>query len=174
MNNKDLKFKSFCKNEDFSKAKIFTMEDVKNHPETIPRFDIALSFMCFQDANETDVYAGDILCLTITDELMNPSKNSFFNSNLGKYITKHPEVTEIYLAINQPDDPYSGPFRYTCYMARNHKIDRWDEDVDDIEYAGKLMENCTAEDTMFPKYLICKGAVIVANLYNDPEFLERL
>ena len=59
-------------------------------------------------------------------------------------------------------------------MARNHKIDQWDEDVDDIEYAGKLMENYTAEDTMFPKYLIYKGAVIVANLYNDPEFLERL
>lgn len=33
MNNKELKFKSFCKNEDFSKAKIFTMEDIKNQYE---------------------------------------------------------------------------------------------------------------------------------------------
>lgn len=103
MTNSDLKFKCFVEGEPLKTAKTFDMNDVNLCPLNIPHFDLALPFVYMQDADKTDIYAGDILCLTITPELMDIYKNGFAASNLGKYIKTHTDITEIYLAICPPD-----------------------------------------------------------------------
>ena len=169
--NKQLKFKCFCENVDFHKAKTFTMEDLKIDPNNIPIFNLALPYMQMHDANQNEIYAGDVLCLKITEELMDIRKNTFTKSNLGKYILEHPEVTEVYLVIGRVTEVNFGTFYYECYMARNHKIDRLD--LPHSSHNKEIEPNCWGEDTWFPQYTVNKGAVIVANLFVNPDFLEK-
>lgn len=171
MTNSDLKFKCFVEGEPLKTAKTFDMNDVNLCPPNIPHFDLALPFVHMHDADKTDVYAGDVLCLTITDELMN---TTFSNSNLGKYIKDHPDITEVYLAINQPREGIPAvPFNYRLYFTHNHKIERWNDDDPDSD-DNSIMHHCCGEDTLFPKYVSVKGAKIVANLYETPDFLNNL
>ena len=174
MTNSDLKFKCFVEGEPLKTAKTFDMNDVNLCPLNIPHFDLALPFVYMQDADKTDIYAGDILCLTITPELMNIYKNGFAASNLGKYIKTHTDITEIYLAICPPDkDVPIVPFKYRLYFAHNHKIER-NNDNDPNSNDNAIKHHCWGEDTMFTKYVIGKGAKIVANLYETPDFLNNL
>lgn len=163
----NLQFKCFCKGS-YENAKYFTMEDVEKNPTSIPHFDVAIPLVGFQDSNNIDVYAGDVLCLPITDKLM---ETSFSNSNLGKYIEKHPGITEVYLVTNDPSGERPWLFYYEVYMAYDHKIERHkDCSVDDPDY-NKPVVNCYSDDTLFPRYLVAKGATIVGNMYVEPEFL---
>lgn len=174
MTNKDLKFKCFIKGELLSNAKTFDMNDVNIDPMSIPDFDIALPYLMLQDADKTDIYAGDVLCLVITDDLMDIHKDGFSNSNCGKHIKAHPDITEMYIACNPPKENLSPvPFLYTVYFAHNHKIERWNDDDSESD-DNSVRANCRGEDTMFPKYIIFKGAKIIANLYETPDFLENL
>lgn len=167
------KFKCFIKGESLNTAKTFDMNDVNIDPiSSVPHFDIALQYMGFQDANKQEVYAGDVLGLTITPELMDIHQNSFVNSNLGKYIKENPEITDVYLVITPPNS--NSLFSYQLYMLRDHKIDRYDTlDIDDEDY-NKPCSHCTGEDSLFPQYLSTKGAHIIANLYEKPDFLDKL
>lgn len=168
MTNADLKFKCFVEGEPLKTTTVFDMNDVNLDPMNIPHFDLALPFVHMQDIKETDIYTGDVLCLTITDELM---RSTFSDSNLGKHIKEQPDITEVYLAICQPKEGVAiTPFNYRLYFAHNHKIERWDDDDPNSE----IMHHCCGEDTLFPKYVIVKGAKIVANLYETPDFLNNL
>lgn len=174
MTNSDLKFKCFVEGESLKTAKTFDMNNVNLDPMSIPHFDLALPFLYMQDCNKTDIYAGDVLCLNITPELMNIRKNGFANSNLGKYIKEHPDITEVYLAICPPNgDTHLVPFRYKLYFAHNHKIERWN-DNDPESDDNSIQCHCVGEDTSFPKYVICKHAAVIANLYETPDFLDNL
>ena len=174
MNNSDLKFKCFVEGESLKTAKTFDMNDVNLDPMSIPHFDIALPFVHMQDIDKTDIYAGDVLCLTIINDLMDTTKNTFTCSNLGKHIKENPDITEVYLAICPPNnDVPVVPFNYKLYFAHNHKIERWNDDDPDSD-DNSIKCDCSGEDTMFPKYVICKGAKIIANLYETPSFLDDL
>ena len=76
----ETKFKCFHKDESLKDAKVFNINDILLNPIGID-FEIALQYMGFADAENTDIYAGDVLCLTITPELMDHEKDLFFNSN---------------------------------------------------------------------------------------------
>lgn len=164
----ETKFKCFHKDESLKDAKVFNINDILLNPIGID-FEIALQYMGFADAENTDIYAGDVLCLTITPELMDHEKDLFFNSNIGKYVEEN-NITEIYMAITPPET--KSLFKYYIYTAKNHKIERCEE-PDDPDYR-KPEILAAGEDTNFPMYLIVKGAKIVSNLYENPEFLNNL
>ena len=95
-------------------------------------------------------------------------------AQIRKYIKDHPDITEVYLAINQPREGIPAvPFNYRLYFTHNHKIERWNDDDPDSD-DNSIMQHCSGEDTLFPKYVSEKGAKIVANLYETPDFLNNL
>ena len=157
------KFKCLIHGEPLKNATVFSTDDLKINP-LFSKFDELLQFANFQDFNKTDVYDGDILQLKITPELMDHTKNAFYNSNLGRYIKQEKNITDVYLVINGPE--HNKLFLYELYMARDHKLER--DDDDKPEY------NCIGEDSSFPMYLVQKGATIIGNLYETPNFMDNL
>lgn len=159
---KDIRFACFIEDdkESFTSntAGHFTLDDVNLNPSAIPPFDIALPYMCFTDSENSEVYAGDVLCLKINKKLL---KGTFSGSNLGQLCIKEPDITEVYCAI---DATPATPVVYDIFIAHNHKIE---SDKDGPIFAS------FGNDLNFPKYLAAKGAVIIGNTYADPDFLKK-
>lgn len=139
-------------------AKHFTLEDVNLNPSAIPPFDIALPYMRFTDIKNNEVYAGDILCLEITKELLD---STFSGSNLGRLCLKEPDITEVYCVIDTSTDNL---FEYDVYIAHDHKIESEDNEPESAVFGN---------DTGFPEYLAIKGAAIIGNIYAQPDFLTK-
>ena len=128
-----------------------------------------LTFLQYTGINDHDgreIYEGDVLCLDITDDLLDPKKDSFYNSNFGKYITEQKSngvnITQAYISFAY-DQKYMQSIA-TVYLAKDNLIER--------NPRGKLDKAC--EDTnYFAAYLCSKGAVVIGNLLEDPDILER-
>lgn len=115
-------------------------------------------YLMIDDANKQKIYRGDILALEITDELMS---TSFVNSNLGKTV-KEKCVTRVLLYFKH--DTYNINMRYDIYFEIDGKLALDEDDDIKIEAIG--------DDANFPQYLICKGAVVVGNIFDNPKLLR--
>ena len=177
MVNTDLIFKCIVNGEKYADAKTFTMENVKQSPTAIPNFDTALPYLFIKDANKNCIFAGDILCLPITDKLMDKQHSGFPKSNMGKHLKENPDITEIYIMVKNPDNSSDvrSPFHYDLYFAHNHKIERiTEDDTDDKDEIGKPKQFCCDESSLFVKYLIQYGLSVIDNIYATPDFLNDL
>ena len=132
--------------------------------ESYKGYDCFIQYLGYSDADKTDVYEGDVLELKVTDDLMNHDKDTFFNSNLGKYIEKNPSITSV-LLLNKFDKRCMS-MDYELYFCRDFKIDR-DED-------GSVDLHCASSDNMFPQYLCSKGAVVIGNIVEDEDILNNM
>lgn len=122
---------------------------------------IYLQYLGLEDANNKDLYQGDIIELHITKELM---KSSFCCSNLGKYCDNHPEVTDILLIF---DNPTTLTMQYKVAQKINGNLD-YDEEGD-----GDLNIITYGEDSNFPQYLISKGAIYIGNILEMESILTK-
>lgn len=122
---------------------------------------IYLQYLGLEDANNKDLYQGDIIELHITKELM---KSSFCCSNLGKYCGNHPEVTDILLIF---DNPTTLTMQYKVAQKINGNLD-YDEEGD-----GDLNIITYGEDSNFPQYLISKGAIYIGNILEMESILTK-
>lgn len=122
---------------------------------------IYLQYLGLEDANNKDLYQGDIIELHITKELM---KSSFCSSNLGKYCGNHPEVTDILLIF---DNPTTLTMQYKVAQKINGNLD-YDEEGD-----GDLNIITYGEDSNFPQYLISKGAIYIGNILEMESILTK-
>lgn len=120
---------------------------------------IYLQYLGLEDANNKDLYQGDIIELHITKELM---KSSFCCSNLGKYCGNHPEVTDILLIF---DNPTTLTMKYKIAQKINGNLD-YDED-------GNLNVSTYGEDSNFPQYLIFNGAIYIGNILEMESILTK-
>lgn len=118
----------------------------------------------FNDANKTPVCEGDILVLHITEDLMNPKKDMFFNSNLGKRISEDGHITHVICVLDNDNKFIGCP--YTIYFCHDGHIDKTDDNKIDYE--------CMSNDTNFPLYLINKGAIIESNIVVDTDALNKM
>ena len=125
-------------------------------------FEIYLQYLGYNDANNRELYEGDVIELTITEDLMNPEKNMFFNSNLGKYIKEHPNITHIVLEHEIELNALSMP--YSIYAKYNGKF----------QYLENGIVKCLSrgEESNFPKYLVEKGAVYIGNVVENPYLIK--
>ena len=94
---------------------------------------------------------------------MNHNKNSFYCSNLGKFIEKERSITSVIL-LNVYDKNCMS-LDYKLYYCRDGKIDR--DESNDLEVS------CYGDDKYFPQYLCSKGAVIIGNIVEDANILEK-
>lgn len=159
------KFKFYCKELGMTEA--FSIEELKSSIiKNCYAYSICLQYLgyCVQGR---ELYEGDIIELTITDELMNIHQNGFANSNIGKHIAESIKegnpITSILCAINPENKGLSTG--YSIYCLRNGKIQR--------EEDGELeIEAISFNDAYFPQYLIEKGAVYIGNIVETPSLLQ--
>ena len=123
-----IKYKAFSKKLGMSKELDF--KTLISQMTNFSEYDTYLQYLGFDDSKHADVYENDVLRLDITDELMNPANNMFFNSNLGKYITKLREnqnVTGFILHLNCADSKCRSVY-YDGFIEIDGFIERFDED----------------------------------------------
>ena len=128
------------------------------------RYSTFIQFLGYLDASNVEVYEGDVLELKITEDLMNPEKCGFHNSNLGKAIKKLGNVTSVILV-----HPYKKNYMtmdYEVYFCLDGKIER-DED-------NNLSQSAYGTDANFPQYLVQYGAVVVGNLLENNNILADM
>jgi hypothetical protein len=116
----------------------------------------------YKDKNKREIYEGDVIELIITKELMDKTQNTFFNSNLGKYIESHPNITSIVLAHNIT---YHLTMNYTVYTKVNGAFEYEDDKT------PKILTN--GEDSNFPIYLAQKGATYIGNVIENPYLIKQ-
>lgn len=116
-------------------------------------------YLGLHDADDKELYQGDMIELEITEELM---KTSFRSSNLGKYCEKHPEITHIILEFKMRDII---SMNYNIYPKINGKIN--------YEKDGEAEKLASGEDSNFPQYLIQKGAKYIGNILEQPDLFKR-
>jgi hypothetical protein len=126
-------------------------------------FETYLQYLGYNDANNRELYEGDVIELTITEDLMNPGKNMFFNSNLGKYIKEHPNITHIVLEHDTQPETLSMP--YSVYAKVDGELQYLDNEMIKLLSYG--------EDSNFPKYLVHKGAVCIGNMIENPKLIIK-
>lgn len=152
-----IKYKAFSKELGISEALDF--KTLISKLTDFPQYDTYLQYLGFEDGKKEEVYEGDVLRLDITDELMDPSNNMFFNSNLGKYIAKLREsqnVTGFILYLDCVDAKCRSLY-YKGMMEIDGFIERLDKDTEELKWA------CYSQDCDFPRYICEKGAYLMGN-----------
>lgn len=122
--------------------------------------DMYLQAIGIKDADKEEIYEGDVLELRITDELMDPNKNMFYNSNLGKAMSKDRSITSVICVIRSDNDKLQ--CGYKVYFANKDGV-ILDEDEPDVQATGY--------EVLFPSYLCEKGARIIGNIVNNSDIL---
>lgn len=157
----DIKIKGYSSINGMSKA--MSLKELISSQIDLDQYDTLIQYLGFCDANKRELYKGDIIELTITEDLMDPHKESFYNSNLGKYITKEGNITSVVCAIRENDTSLCT--YYDLYCLQNDKIIR--------RKKGNLSIAACDEDSRFPQYLIKKGATYIGNIIETPELLQK-
>lgn len=151
-----IKYKAFSKKLGMSEALDF--KTLISQLTDFSEYDTYLQYLGFEDSKHKEVYEGDVLRLDITDELMNPSNNMFFNSNLGIYIAKLREsqnVTGFILHLDCADSKCRSMY-YKGFIEIDGFIER-------SENTQTLNWTCYSQDCDFPRYLCEKGAYLMGN-----------
>lgn len=139
----------------------YTLEDLVLKRLEISPGTTAVQYLGFSDGQQ-DLYEGDVIKLAITEKLMDKKTNTFYNSNLGKYLSAHPEITAVYLAFDTEKERMG--CHYSVYFAGKNGIEK-DED-------GKLESQYSGTDSLFPVYLCQKGAKYEGSLVTSPHLLH--
>lgn len=132
----------------------YTIQDLIVMRPTLYPDSIAIQCLGLQDARKQDLYEGDILKLTVTEDLMNPKKNTFYNSNLGKAVAQDREITAVLCAL-QYEKTVAG-CQYIVYFEKNKTY----------------VQKGHGADCIFLQYLVSKGAVRMGNMITDPDLLN--
>lgn len=153
---KNIKFKCFDKEKkEWSKSPLeYQIRDINYYTDYE-----WCQYLGFNDANDKELYQGDVVELEITDDLM---QTSFCSSNLGKYCISHPQVTHIILEFEMQDVL---SIRYNVHQKINDKIDYRKNGYAKIIISG--------EDSNFPRYVIQKGAKYIGNILEQPTLLKK-
>lgn len=155
---------------DKTTKQLFSYEDIKTKILTEIFDDSSyhiLPYIGFMDTNKHDIYAGDILQLNITNDLM---QTAFANSNLG-INCKNKRIQQIFLLIQPEQTALNIP--YALYQKTNL--------TDSPETNGWLNHNdenhtivtSFGTDCDFPRYLCINGAFITGNIFENPDILPR-
>lgn len=161
-----LKFKPLVKTE--NGTQILPGATMKELIEKSQICDEYLQYTGVDDKDKHRVYQGDLLELQITDELMDHSKNTFFNSNLGIDLRKHPDVISVLLyAEYNPETKFIGCYYDVYYMNKDFKI---------IDENNEISTEpiVSSGGTMFPCYLCEKGARIITSTLNITDVLQNI
>lgn len=110
------------------------------------------------DAKSEGIYRGDILSLEITKELI---ESSFSHSKLAKTV-KEKDVTRVLLYINKKSNNIN--LEYEVFFEIKGKLNMDKDKCPIVEAFG--------DDSLFIRYLIEKGAVIVGNIFDNPGLLN--
>lgn len=159
------KFKFYSEN---GQVAIKTLEELLDNNKLFNPLSFPISsikekviFLGLKDANGNEIFDKDILELEITEELM---ETSFSNSNLAKAIKKQGDIKSAILIftgiVNDLNTPYE-----LYFVKENNKIDLYEN--------GEFVCEAVSSDSMFPSYICCKGAKIIGNLVEEPDFLEK-
>lgn len=132
---------------------------------TMGNCDQYLQYMGLKALNSVEIYEGSVLELRITNALMDPQKNLFYNSNLGKAVSEDPSIKSVLCVMGDKANKMHCP--YTVYFAR--------EDGVICDEKDKLpKEQAVGYDTLFPSYLCEKGAVVIGNTAVTPDIVENV
>ena len=158
MSGLEKKFKAYSKILGISEP--MTLKELTRGLTDFDEYDYYLQYLGYHDKSDRELYEGDVVELTITDDLM---KSSFSNSNMGKYIEEHPNVTSVVIEHKPNTDCLS--MSYVVYAKVNGEF----------EYLPNKMPKTLAygEDSMFPKYLAQKGAVYIGNTIETPYLIKQ-
>lgn len=114
-----------------------------------------------QDCNKTDIYAGDILRLDITPELLNMG---FGNSNLGQACKKN-NTDQVFLYIYADNTVLDTP--YEVYQKTLSSTNIW------LSHQNGTPRSDFGKDCDFIQYVCMKGAVIAGNIYEHPHLIPK-
>lgn len=159
-----IKYKAFSKELGMTEALNF--KTLISQLTDFSNYDTYLQYLGFEDSKNAEVYEGDVLRLDITDELMNPSNNMFFNSNLGKYISELRQtqnVTGFILHLDCADTKCRSMY-YKGFIEIDGFIER-------SEKTNVLNWACYSQDCDFPRYLCEKGAYLMGNTVENEYLL---
>ncbi len=120
----------------------------------------------FKDAGKDEVYEGDILELCITEEIMDRRRSTFPGSNLGKKMLERPEVLSCILFMCPPGTGAAGCHYELYFMDYDRSIIR-DED-------GNAEVQAMGSDSMFPRYMVEKGARVITDAFADTSALYNI
>lgn len=124
-----------------------------------------LRFTGFEDANKQKVYEGSVIELMITDELMDHSKNTFYNSNLGKAMSQNRSIKSVICEIASDQDKLH--CKYTVYFVTDDGVITNEDDL-------TFEEQAVGYDTMFPQYLCAKGGRVIGNTVLDNDIYKQI
>lgn len=144
-----------------NKAEQMTLEKLIKNGMTFKEY---LRFTGFEDANKQKVYEGSVIELMITDELMDTEKNTFYNSNLGKAMSKNRSIKSVLCEIANDQDQLQ--CRYTVYFVT--------EDGVILDDDGKADEQALGYDTLFPKYICAKGGRVIGNTVINHDIVTNI
>lgn len=123
-----------------------------------------LRFTGFKDADKQKVYEGSVIELMITDELLDHSKNTFYNSNLGKAMSKDRSIKSVLCEIASDQEQLH--CKYTVYFVTDDGVMMDDN--------GAIEEQALGYDTMFPAYLCAKGGRVIGNTVIDNDIYKKI
>ena len=151
---RQLKFRLFCKDKPFQKCKKITETALKTSL-LFTDFDKLQLYLQIKDANKKEIYEGDILHLSVSEE-MKDIEHPFGHRFIGK-ICRNKNATDLYIIFN--DSKCKQVFEYKLYIkSKKNEIKLISQDV----------------DHGLPNFIIEQGAVICDNIYANPDFLTKI